>query len=543
MSSAPSSPPVVKRKTSLATRTMVGVVSLVAVVLVALAATTYVIAGRVVDSELEDNLEQVWQRTNGFLVEEKPETNAPPVDPDDFDDLFDDDDVITPTPTGPVDPMDRDPLETPGLPIGTIVYLVGEDSVQSGIVNSEGTTEELDDDDAETIKAAVSGGNSRTDRSGHTFTRLDLAGAEYLVQFNTLNAPGETKVSGSDSTTLVTAIPATDANQTKANLLVIEATGAAIALVIVGFGVWWWVRRSMLPLGNVSGVAARVSRVPMESGAVDLTRYRVPNDLAQPTDEVGDVGFALNQLIDSVDSALAERTASENQLRQFVADASHELRTPLAAVRGYSEMMVLTEPLTENGRTLLGRVQAQSERMSELVEQLLFLARMDAAEAQAHSQLQTEPAQVSQVDLGELLMDAVSDAHAAGRDHHWEVQVPDEPVSITSENPEQLSRLMTNLLSNARKHTPEGTNVSTKLLSEEGQAVLTIADDGPGIAPELVTKVFDRFVRGSDARAPSEGSTGLGLSIARSVAEAHGGSITVDSAPGSTVFTVKLPLA
>ncbi|MGO3085479.1 sensor histidine kinase, partial [Ancrocorticia populi] len=313
--------------------------------------------------------------------------------------------------------------------------------------------------------------------------------------------------------------------------------------VIVGFGVWWWVRRSMLPLGNVSGVAARVSRVPMESGSVDLTRYRVPNDLAQPTDEVGDVGFALNQLIDSVDSALAERTASENQLRQFVADASHELRTPLAAVRGYSEMMVLTEPLTENGRALLGRVQTQSERMSELVEQLLFLARMDAAEAQAHSQLQTEPAQVSQVDLGELLMDAVSDAHAAGRDHHWEVQVPDEPVSITSENPEQLSRLMTNLLSNARKHTPEGTNVSTKLLSEEGQAVLTIADDGPGIAPELVTKVFDRFVRGSDARAPSEGSTGLGLSIARSVAEAHGGSITVDSAPGSTVFTVKLPLA
>ena len=279
MSSAPSSPPHQSSERTVACHANDGGCGLAGrgSVCVALAATTYVIAGRVVDSELEDNLEQVWQRTNGFLVEEKPETNAPPVDPDDFDDLFDDDDVITPTPTGPVDPMDRDPLETPGLPIGTIVYLVGEDSVQSGIVNSEGTTEELDDDDAETIKAAVSGGNSRTDRSGHTFTRLDLAGAEYLVQFNTLNAPGETEVSGSDSTTLVTAIPATDANQTKSNLLVIEATGAAIALVIVGFGVWWWVRRSMLPLGNVSGVAARVSRVPMESGAVDLTRYRVPN--------------------------------------------------------------------------------------------------------------------------------------------------------------------------------------------------------------------------------------------------------------------------
>lgn len=542
---------------------MAGVVALIAVVLLALAATTYVSAGRIVDAELKDNLEQVWQRTNGFLVEGAPggdngnsggpghpqDTNSTPEatngTPKDTSGLT----QPNPNPLTPNDPLDRDPLETPGLPIGTIVYVTDGTNVQSGMVNSEGTTVELEQDDVAAIETAITKGKTTTNKAGHSFTRLELAGEEYIVQINELDTPGnDSATENADaSTVLFTAIPATDANQTKENLLLIQAVGSAIALLIVGCGVWWWVRRSLRPLHNVSSVAARVSQLPMESGAVDLGRYRVPSDLAQPTDEVGDVGFALNQLIDSVDSALAERTASENQLRQFVADASHELRTPLAAVRGYSEMMNLTEPLTENGHTLLGRVQSQSERMSELVEQLLFLARMDAAQAQAHSckgQMTTSPAvQTTYVDLGEFLIDAISDAHAAGRDHHWEVDIPEDPVVVGSKSPEQLSRLIANLLSNARKHTPEGTNVSAKLREEGGQAVLTIADNGPGISPELIAKVFDRFVRGNSARTPSEGSTGLGLSIARSVAEAHGGSITVESVPGSTVFTVKLPLA
>ncbi|MFB9072643.1 sensor histidine kinase [Citricoccus parietis] len=168
------------------------------------------------------------------------------------------------------------------------------------------------------------------------------------------------------------------------------------------------------------------------------------------------------------------------------------------------------------------------------------------------------------MDLGEIVVDAVMDATAAGRDHHWEVDVPEAAVVVAGDG-RQLAQLVANLLSNARKHTPAGTTVSVRLDAEGpagvgsgpnaagagierrgaggGAAVLTVEDDGPGIEPELQNGLFDRFVRGDAARTGMEGSTGLGLSIVRSVAHAHGGEVSVESVPWRTVFTVELPIA
>jgi two-component system, OmpR family, sensor kinase len=206
----------------------------------------------------------------------------------------------------------------------------------------------------------------------------------------------------------------------------------------------------------------------------------------------------------------------------------------LAAVRGYAEMVQLTEPLTDRGRNSVDRVLQQADRMGSLVEDLLLLARLDAG----------RDLERGGVDWGEIVVDAVMDATVAGRDHHWTVDVPEETVAVVGDR-RQLAQLVANLLSNARKHTPAGTTVLVRLEADAANNVarLAVGDDGPGIAPELVPTVFDRFVRGDGARTATEGSTGLGLSIVRSVARAHGGEAAVESGPGWTLFTVDLPLA
>jgi two-component system OmpR family sensor kinase len=173
--------------------------------------------------------------------------------------------------------------------------------------------------------------------------------------------------------------------------------------------------------------------------------------------------------------------------------------------------------------------------MTALVEDLLLLARLDEGR-----ELDREP-----VDLSRLVIDAVSDAHAAGRDHQWSMDLPPEPVSVLGDSP-RLYEVIANLLTNARVHTPEGTTVTTRLTVERGDegafAVVTVADDGPGIPDDLQPTLFERFVRGDSSRSRHTGSTGLGLAIVRAVVEAQGGTVNVESEPGDTRFTVRLPL-
>jgi two-component system OmpR family sensor kinase len=299
------------------------------------------------------------------------------------------------------------------------------------------------------------------------------------------------------------------------------------------------IRRTMKPLEQLSEVATRVSQLPLDAGEVALA-VRVPPSNSNPGTEVGSVGHALNLMLDNVANALEARQQSETKVRQFVADASHELRTPLTAIRGYTELMRMTETFTPDGRKSLARVQSQSERMTTLVEDLLLLARLDEG----------QPLKLSEVDLTQLVIETVSDEKVISPEHHWHLELPDEPL-VVSGDAAQLRQVLVNLLSNARKHTAPGTTVVTGVKKAAGGgAEVTVADDGGGIPPEFVGHAFARFARADAARAgmapgsgpaASEGTSGLGLSIVQSIAEAHGGSVEVTSRPGRTEFTLRLP--
>jgi two-component system OmpR family sensor kinase len=249
------------------------------------------------------------------------------------------------------------------------------------------------------------------------------------------------------------------------------------------------------------------------------------------------VGRALNLLLDNVQDALEVRRRSEDTMRRFVADASHELRTPLTAIRGYTQLLRLTEELTERGEQSVDRMEAQSERMTSLVEDLLLLARLDE-DALNESRRGGEEI----IELGEIVTDAVVDAKVTAPGHRWLLEVGEEEILVKGD-PRQITRAIVNLLSNARKHTPEGTTVQVRLRVDRGQAVFQVIDDGPGIAPELQSHVFERFTRADAARSGGEATTGLGLPIVQAIVQAQHGVIAVDSHPGRTEFIVRLPLA
>ena len=391
--------------------------------------------------------------------------------------------------------------------------------------------------------------------------------------------------------------------------LLIEGAIAVAGTLVVALAGRAMVRSSLAPLARVACTAERVASQPLAHGEVSIDE-RVPEADLGSSLEVGQVGSALNTLLGHVDEALTARQRSETQVRQFVADASHELRTPLASIRGYAELIAregADAALPEEAVHALDRVHSESLRMTRLVEDLLLLARLDAGRELRHDE----------VDLVGILLDAVSDAHAAGPDHTWDLDlaVLDAPADL-SENeledfePEpplvlgdeaRLRQVMVNLLANARVHTPAGSHVTVTLTrrsaagadggSRDGagteasagppagartstgfsaragapggpparavrggeELVITIADDGPGIDPEVRSRMFERFARGDASRERRTGSTGLGMSIALAIIQSHGGTLTVDSqqapegspedAPHGTAFTVTLPAA
>ena len=226
----------------------------------------------------------------------------------------------------------------------------------------------------------------------------------------------------------------------------------------------------------------RVSKQHLASGQVALAE-RVPAAYTDPRSEVGQVGLALNELLDHVDDALNARHHSEQRVRKFVADASHELRTPLASIRGYAELTRRErEPVPASVVHALGRVESEATRMSSLVEDLLLLARLDAG----------RPLEQTEVDLTELVVNAVSDAHAASPAHKWRLQLPDEPVLVRGDQA-RLHQIVANLLANARVHTLPGTTVRTALSREPGWVRLSVHDDGPGGPADLQADVFQRL--------------------------------------------------
>lgn len=365
----------------------------------------------------------------------------------------------------------------------------------------------------------------------------------------TLGSLGEHQVGTRDlggGERLVSAVSLKSANATLLRNALIFAGLLVVALIVTAAATVLLVRGALRPLRRVAGIAGQVATVPLEASEYRITA-RVPGRDADPGNEVGIVGLTLNHLLDNVDAALTQRAQSDRRMRQFLTDVSHELRTPLASIRGYAELTSQESdalpPMTEYALT---RIEAESQRMTALVSDLLLLSRLDEG----------QDLEITDVDMCELVADAVNDAAVSAPDHRYLSELPDHPVVIRGDRA-RLQQLVANLLANAGIHTPPGCTVTASLTAGTDGAgpdlaaadaagadvVLRVGDDGPGIPDEIMGNLFGRFVRADKARSREMGSSGLGLAIVASVAEAHHGTVSVASRPGRTTFTVRLPAA
>jgi two-component system, OmpR family, sensor kinase len=410
-------------------------------------------------------------------------------------------------------------LNAPGQAIRTVGAIVAGGRVTTAaVITSDGARAQISDGAAAQLAALPAGERPVT---------VDLQGlGRYRVVSFPAHRPGQLVVAG---------LPTSSVDDTMLWVGLIFGAVAAVALLGAGTLGAVIVRRQLAPLARVSAAAQQVADLELDRGEVRLPTPIVKVDPAAGNTEVGRLGAALNRMLDRIAGALSARHASETRVRQFVADASHELRTPLAAIRGYTELAQRKRAeLPEDVAHAMSRVESETERMTRLVEDMLLLARLDTG----------RPLDVEPVDLTRLVVDAVSDAHIAGPDHIWELDLPDEPVAVPGDEA-RLHQVLANLLANARIHTPPGTTVTTSLTAAAEPAgstvVLTVLDDGPGIPASLQPEVFERFARGDSSRSRRGGSTGLGLAIVAAVVRAHHGSIVVHSVPGRTEFVVTLP--
>jgi two-component system OmpR family sensor kinase len=404
-------------------------------------------------------------------------------------------------------------LLAPGQAFGTLGARVDNGQVRdAGVLDSSGSARGVGTDEDAAIASVPVDGQPHTANVGSL-------GLYRLIALH-----------GADGEVVVTGLSMDGVKAVLSRLAVIDLMVAGAGLVAAGAAATMIVRFTLRPLARVAVTAGRVAELPLDRGDVALAE-RVPERDTDPRTEVGQVGAALNRMLEHVGGALEARHASETQLRQFLADASHELRTPLAAIRGYAELARRAGPdMPADTAQSLRRVSSQTERMTSLVEDMFLLARLDAGRP-----LSTDP-----VDLSQLVVDSISDAHAAGPEHRWRLDIPDEAVMVTGDAT-RLAQVLGNLLTNARVHTPPGTSVTAALEATPEHAVLRVSDNGPGIPPALLPHVFGRFARGDTSRSRAAGSTGLGLAIAHAVATAHGGTLRVSSVPGQTTFTVILP--
>ncbi|HTY32810.1 HAMP domain-containing sensor histidine kinase [Mycobacterium sp.] len=405
-------------------------------------------------------------------------------------------------------------LDAPGQPAGMVAAVISNGkSVDAGYLTSVGSRAALSPA-AQTQLEHIAGSRKPV--------TLDL---DELGRYRVVAAPSR---SGGD--VIVTGLSMSNVDATMVRMLVILGIVTVIALVAATTAGVVIIRKALAPLRRVAQTASEVVELPLDRGEVELP-VRVAEADANPSTEVGQLGSALNRMLDHIAAALSARQASETRVRQFVADASHELRTPLAAIRGYTELTQRMGDDREAVAHAMSRVASETERITRLVEDLLLLARLDSGRP-----LEREP-----VDLSRLAVDAVSDAHVAGPDHQWQLDLPEEPVVVTGDAA-RLHQVLTNLLANARVHTAAGTVVTTRLSTEPTHTLLQVIDNGPGIPAALQSEVFERFARGDSSRSRKGGSTGLGLAIVSAVVRAHNGTITVNSSPGHTEFTVRLPL-
>ncbi len=321
----------------------------------------------------------------------------------------------------------------------------------------------------------------------------------------------------------VVAVPLREVDQTLQRLLLVEGLVILGVLAVVGLVAWVVVRVGLLPLDRIGHTAGRIA-------GGDLSHRVTETD---GRTEVGRLGRSLNAMLDRLENAFAERQASEDRLRRFVADASHELRTPLTSIRGYAELYRIGVARGEaDTERAMQRIEDEAARMGVLVEDLLTLARLDRVEA-----VRREP-----VDLAVLARDAVDDARASAPDRDVSVRAA-EGATVTGD-PDGLRQVLGNLVRNALVHTPPGTPVEVSVDRRGDELALEVRDHGPGLPTTDTDALFERFWRAEGGRERGKGGAGLGLAIVAGIVDAHGGTVAAENvADGGARFTVRLPAA
>ncbi len=324
-------------------------------------------------------------------------------------------------------------------------------------------------------------------------------------------------------TLLVIGLPLADADSTLSRLVVLELVIGVVVLGVVALLAYVTVRRELQPLRRIETTAAKIAGGDLGQRVEDADVHT----------EVGQLGASLNAMLAQIEAAFRERQEAAERLRRFVGDASHELRTPLTSVRGYAELFrrgAADKPA--DLALVMGRIEAEAERMGLLVDDLLLLAKLD----------QRRPVERERLDMVELVGDQVTDHRMLHGE--WPLEFESDPTCPVVGDRLRLSQAVANLLANVRQHTPAGTHVRVSVHERDGECVVEVADDGPGIPEGHLDQVFERFHRVDPSRARSRGGSGLGLAIVDAIAEAHGGRAEVESTPGhGATFRIVVPAA
>jgi two-component system OmpR family sensor kinase len=408
----------------------------------------------------------------------------------------------------------RGPIQHASFPVGTVAELLGTDGsrISMKVVGSGFETQTS----AVTPELPKTLPNNGFDNPAAPFTAL---GSDGVTQFRVTDWP-EGRFGGQF---IVLAVPLTDVQSTLSRLLLFEgliSLGVVAGTTLLAYAIISIGLRPLRRMGEAAG----------EIAAGDLSRRVEP---ATPKTEIGRLGLALNTMLSQIEAAFAQRTASENRLRRFIADASHELRTPLTSIRGYSEMLRRGAANSPNDSEVARRrIEDEAVRMSTLVDDMLLIARLD----------QGRPLEMKPVDLQAIARDAAADAHAVAPQRDVNVDASTQ-VMVTGDDT-RLRQVVGNLMRNAIVHTPGTTPVEIAVSTENGFARLTVADHGPGLRPEELERIFEPFYRADPSRSRDRGGAGLGLSIVNSVVSAHGGRVSVrETSGGGATFDVELPLA
>ncbi len=365
-------------------------------------------------------------------------------------------------------------------------------------------------------------------RSRKPFT---VDGSAGRTQWRVMAAP---IASGDGSVMVAQSLGPVDA--TVGHLALLEAIVGAALLVAVAVVGRFVVRRSLRPLEDVEATAEAIA-------AGDLSQ-RVPHD-AHPTTEVGRLSAALNGMLHQIETAFAERAASESaareseeRMRRFVADASHELRTPLTSIHGFADLVGrgAVEDLPEIVR-FMARIEGEADRMRGLVEDLLLLARLD----------EQRPLDLVAVPLVDVAADVVLDAEALEPGRAITLVVDDNELPSVLADETRLRQVVTNLVRNAIVHTPSTASVTVRVATVDADGerwgALEVIDDGPGLSAQDAARVFSRFYRVDASRSRDQGGSGLGLSIVSALVAAHHGRVQLDTEVGrGATFRVLLPL-